>query len=151
MFQNIWHGGMPQAILADNEQRQEYFNSYVNTFLMRDVADLGGITDTIRFAKFITACAALIAQQVNYATLAETANISQVMAREWLRLLEGLGVIYLLQPYFNNTLKRITKTPKLYFCDTGLAAFLSMWLTPQTLLNGAASGFFLKIMLYWNC
>jgi predicted AAA+ superfamily ATPase len=144
VFENIWQGGMPKAVLADNEQRQEYFNSYVNTFLMRDVADLGGITETIRFAKFVTACAALVAQQVNYATIAETANISQPTAREWLRLLEGLGVIYLLQPYSNNALKRLTKTPKLYFCDTGLAAFLSMWLTPQTLLNGAANGFFFE-------
>ena len=55
-------------------------------------------------------------------------------------MLQGLGIIYLLQPFANNELKRLTKTPKLYFCDTGLCAHLSMWLTRDTLMNGAASG-----------
>lgn len=87
---------------------------------MRDVAKEGGVTDTVRFYKFMRACAALVAEQVNYKTLAEAAEISQPTAKEWTRLLQGLGIIYLLQPYVNNELKRMTKTPKLYFCDTGL-------------------------------
>lgn len=143
-FVHIWQGGMPQLLHADAEQWQEYYDSYVNTFIMRDVADLGGVTDTLRFGKFLTACAALVAEQVNYKTLAETADISQPTAKEWLRLLEGLGIVYLLQPYANNELKRLAKTPKLYFCDTGLAAHLSMWLTPETLMNGAASGHYFE-------
>ncbi|MCL2106193.1 MAG: DUF4143 domain-containing protein, partial [Oscillospiraceae bacterium] len=122
----------------------EYYNSYVNTFLLRDVAELGGVTDALRFGRFLIACAALAAAQVNYKTLAESTDISQPTAKEWLRLLEGLGVIYLLQPYANNTLKRLTKTPKLFFCDTGLAAHLSMWLSPETLMNGAVSGHFFE-------
>ena len=107
---------------------------------MRDVSSLGGIADTMRFGKFISACAALISAPVNYKTLAEAAEISQPTSKDWLRLLEGLGIIFLLQPYANNALKRLAKTPKLYFCDTGLAAHLSMWLTRETLMNGAASG-----------
>ncbi|MCI8379915.1 MAG: ATP-binding protein [Lachnospiraceae bacterium] len=144
VFEHIWRGGMPDAQSADPEQRQEYFNSYIETYLMRDVAEEGGITDTIRFHKFITACAALAAEQVNYKTLAEAAEISQPTAKEWVRLLQGLGIIYLLPPYANNELKRLTKTPKLYFCDTGLCAYLSMWLTRDTLMNGAASGHYFE-------
>lgn len=144
IFEHIWRGGMPDALMADVEQRQEYFNSYIETYLMRDVAEGGGITDTVRFRKFMNACAALVAEQVNYKTLAETAEISQPTAKEWVRLLQGLGIIYLLQPYANNELKRLAKTPKLYFCDTGLCAYLSMWLTRDTLMNGAASGHYFE-------
>ena len=144
IFDHIWRGGMPAALSADAEQRQEYFNSYIETYLMRDVAEEGGITDTVRFRKFLNACAALVAEQINYKTLAEAAEISQPTAKEWLRLLQGLGIIFLLQPYANNTLKRLAKTPKLYFCDTGLCAHLSMWLTRDTLMNGAANGHYFE-------
>ncbi|RHP31485.1 ATP-binding protein [Lachnotalea sp. AF33-28] len=144
VFEHIWRGGMPQVLSADAELRQEYYNSYVDTYLMRDVADVGGITDTVRFRKFLNACAALVAEQVNYKTLADAADIAQPTAKEWVRVLQGLGIIYLLQPFANNELKRLTKTPKLYFCDTGLCAHLSMWLTRDTLMNGAASGHYFE-------
>lgn len=144
IFETIWRGGMPDVLLADAEQRQEYYNSYIETYLMRDVSEEGGITDTIRFRKFLNACAALTAEQVNYKTLADAAEISQPTAKEWVRLLQGMGILYLLQPYANNELKRLTKTPKLYFCDTGLCAYLSMWLTRDTLMNGAASGHYFE-------
>lgn len=140
VFRHIWEGGMPQVQDADDEMRQEYFNSYIDTYLMRDVAETGGITDTVRFRKFLAGCAALVSEQVNYTTLAESADISNPTAKEWLRLLQGLHIVYLLEPYSNNALKRLTKTPKLYFCDTGLCAYLSMWLTPDVLMSGAASG-----------
>jgi predicted AAA+ superfamily ATPase len=144
VFEHIWRGGMPQVLHADSEQRLEYYNAYVNTYLMRDVAEMGGVTDTLRFGKSLTACAALIARQVNYKTPPESSEISQPPAKEWLRLLESLGIVYLLHPYSNNMLKRLTKTPKLYFCDSGLCAHLSMWLTSQTLMTGAASGHFFE-------
>ncbi len=144
VFEHIWRGGMPDAIYADAEQRQEYYNSYIETYLMRDVSEEGGITDSVRFRKFLNACAALVAEQVNYKTLAEAAEISQPTAKDWLRLLQGIGIIYLLQPFANNELKRLSKTPKLYFCDTGLCAYLSMWLTRDTLMNGAASGHYFE-------
>ena len=140
VFYHIWEGGMPQVTGVDDELREEYFNSYVDTYLMRDIAEEGGITDTVKFEKFLKVCAALVSEQVNYATLAENADISEPTAKEWIRLLQGLGIVYLLEPYSNNELKRLSKTPKLYFCDTGLCAHLSMWLTPQTLQNGAVSG-----------
>ncbi|HJD00992.1 MAG TPA: ATP-binding protein [Candidatus Mediterraneibacter excrementavium] len=144
IFDHIWRGGMPAALDADEEQRQEYFNSYIETYLMRDVSEEGGITDTVRFRRFLNACAALTAEQVNYSTLAEAADISQPTAKAWLLLLESLGIIYLLKPFANNEIKRLAKTPKLYFCDTGLCAYLSMWLTSDTLMNGAASGHYFE-------
>lgn len=140
VFEHIWQGGMPQVQGVDSELRQDYFNSYIDTYLMRDVTEAGGITDTIRFRKFLVGCASLVSEQVNYTTLAESADIAPGTAKEWLKLLEGLRVVYLLAPYSNNELKRLSKTPKLYFCDTGLCAYLSMWLTADTLRNGAASG-----------
>jgi len=142
VFEHIWRGGMPEVQFADNEQMQEYYNSYINTHLMRDVAEQGGITDTVRFTKFLAACASLVSQQVNYKNLSEATGISEPTAKDWLQLLEGMCILHLLQPYANNALSRLTKTPKLYFCDTGLAAYLSMWLTRETLMNGAANGHF---------
>ncbi len=144
VFDHIWRGGMPAVLSADAEQRQEYFNSYIETYLMRDVSEEGGITDILRFRMFLNACAALTAEPVNYKKLSEAAEISQPTAKEWLRLLQGLGIVYLLPAYANNALKRLVKTPKLYFCDTGLCAYLSMWLTRDTLMNGAASGHYFE-------
>ena len=144
VYEHIWRGGMPQVQNADAEQLQEYFESYVNTYLMRDVLEFGEVRDTLRFGRFITACAALVGEMVNYKTLADASDISEPTAKDWLFLLEGLGVVYLLRPYANNALKRLVKAPKLYFCDSGLAAHLSMWLTPQTLMHGAASGHFFE-------
>lgn len=140
IFGHIWRGGMPQVLNANEEMRQEYYSSYIDTYLMRDVAQTGGVTDSAKFMKLLKTCAALTGEQVNYATLAEASDISEPTAKNWIRLLEGLGIIYLLKPYSNNELKRLVKTPKLYFCDTGLCAYLSMWLTRDTLMNGAASG-----------
>ena len=144
VFEHIWRGGMPQVLHADAEQRQEYYDSYIDTYLMRDIAEAGGITDTVRFRRFLLACAALAAEQINYKTLADAAGISQPTAKQWLLALQCLGIVYLLQPYANNELKRLGKTPKLYFCDTGLCAHLSMWLTRNTLMNGAANGHYFE-------
>lgn len=144
VFEHIWRGGMPQVQTADEEMRQEYYSSYVDTYLMRDVAEVGGVTNSAKFMKLLRTCAALTAEQVNYATLATAADISEPTAKDWVRILEGLGIVYLLQPYSNNELKRLVKTPKLYFCDTGLCAYLSMWLTRDTLMNGAASGHYFE-------
>ncbi len=140
VFNHIWVGGMPDVQDVDNEIRNEYFNSYVETYLMRDAVEVGGVSDTVKFSRFLSACAALVSQQVNYSTLAEAADISEPTAKSWLNVLQGLGIIYLLKPFENNELKRLVKMPKMYFCDTALCAYLSMWLSSETLMNGAASG-----------
>ena len=140
VFSHIYQGGMPQAYFGDDEQRQEYFNSYVDTYLMRDITEAGGITDYVRFKELLVACAALTGERVNYNTLAEAAEIAPTTAKAWVDVLEGLFIVMRLQPYTNNALKRLVKAPKLYFCDTGLCAHLSMWLSKDALMNGAASG-----------
>lgn len=101
---------------------------------------LGRVGDTIRFHRFLTACAAMISQQLNIAKLAQVAEISHPTAKEWLEILQGLGIVYLIQPYHNNQLKRLVKSPKLYFYDTGLAAHLSLWPSSKTLQVGNMNG-----------
>lgn len=140
IFEYIWRGGMPQASAATDWLRQTYFDSYTNTYLLRDVVDLGGVTDSTNFIKFLRACAALTSEQVNYKTLSDAADVSQPTAKNWLSLLESMGIVYLLQPYANNELKRLAKTPKLYFLDTGYCAALSMWPSKATLMNGPVGG-----------
>lgn len=145
LYDEIWRGGMPQMQLGDTDARDAYYESYIDTHLMRDVTQIGGVTDAVKFRKFLTASASLVARHVNYKTLAEASDISQPTAKEWLKLIEGLGIVYLLKPYEHPALKRTTKTPKLYFLDTGLCAYLSMWLTPDALRTGAASS------AYYEC
>ena len=144
VFEHIWQGGMPLAIGASPEEREEYISSYISSYIMRDAAQLGGVSDSYRFGKFLHACASLVSQQVNYKTLADVSEISQPTARQWLELLESLGIVYLMQPYYNNSMKRLAKAPKLYFLDTGLAAHLTRWTSPQTLMMGAANGHFFE-------
>lgn len=139
-FENIWRGGLPDVQEKDEEQLGEYFNSYVETYLMRDAVDDYGITDTEGFRKFLRACAAFTGQLVNYNDLGVTAGVSGVTAKEWVKILSSMGIVFLLEPYASNELKRLTKTPKLYFCDTGFCAYLSSWTTRDVLMNGAASG-----------
>ena len=139
-FDYIFKGGMPKALDYDDEMRHEYFDSYVDTYLMKDIMELGTIVDIVRFRRFLTACASQNSNVVNYANLALVADISQPTAKEWLSLLIGMGIVYLVEPYFNNTLKRLTKTPKLYFYDTGLCAYLAKIPSKEILENSALAG-----------
>ncbi len=95
VFEHIWRGGMPQVQSADEEQRQEYFNSYIDTYLLRDAAEAGGISDSLKFIKFLRSCAALMAEQVNYAFLASASDISEPVAKNWLKILESFLIIIL--------------------------------------------------------
>ena len=141
-FERIWRGGMPDVQTLNPEQMQEYFNSYIETYLMRDAVDDNGITDTEGFRKFLRACAAFTGQLLNYNDLAVSAGVSGVTAKEWIKILQSMGIITLLEPYASNELKRLIRTPKLYFNDTGLCAYLSSWTSRDVLMNGAASGHF---------
>lgn len=144
VYSRIWEGGMPDMISMDAEVRREYWNSYIDAYLMRDAVDDNGILDTEGFRKFLRACAAFSGELVNYNDLGSAAGVSGSTAKEWAKVLQTMGIIFLLEPYYNNELKRMIKTPKLYFCDTGLCAFLSSWTSRDTLLNGAASGHYLE-------
>lgn len=144
VFARIWRGGMPDVLSLDPEQAQEYWNSYVETYLMRDAVDDNGIIDVESFRKFLRACAAFSGQLLNYNDLAAAAGVSGPTAKDWVKILQNMGIIFLLEPFFSNELKRMVKTPKLYFCDTGFCAYLSSWTTADTLMNGAASGHYFE-------
>lgn len=144
VYTHIWEGGMPDMISMDAELRREYWNSYIDAYLMRDAVDDNGIQDTEGFRKLLRACAAFSGELINYNDLGNAAGVSGATAKEWVKVLQTMGILFLLEPYFNNELKRMIKTPKLYFCDTGLCAFLSSWTSRDTLMNGAASGHYLE-------
>ncbi len=144
VYDRIWKGGMPDMLRMDQEQRREYWNSYIESYLMRDAVDDNGIQDTEGFRKFFRACAAFNGQLLNYADLGSAAGVSGTTAKDWVKVLQSMGIICLLEPFYANELKRMVKTPKLYFCDTGLCAFLSSWTSRDTLMNGAAAGSFLE-------
>ena len=144
VYTHIWQGGMPATINMNDEQRMEYYDSYIETYLMRDAVDDNGISDTEGFRRVLRACAAFVGNLINYSDLAQAGNVSVPTAKEWVKILQSMGIIYLLEPYSNNELKRIVKTPKLYFCDTGLCAYLSMWTSMETLMNGAVSGHYFE-------
>ena len=133
VYTRIWEGGMPDMLGMDPEQRRGYWNSYIDTYLMRDAVDDNGIQDTEGFRKFLRACAAFSGQLLNYNDLGTAAGVSGVTAKEWVKILLSMGVVFLLEPFYSNELKRMIKTPKLYFCDTGFCAFLSSWTSRDTL------------------
>ncbi len=144
VYAHIWEGGMPGTIGMTDEQRMEYYESYIETYLMRDAVDDNGIRNTEGFRKVLRACAAFAGTLLNYSDIALAGNVSVPVAKDWVKVLQSMGIIYLMEPYSNNELKRLIKTPKLYFCDTGLLAYLSMWTGKETLMNGAASGHFFE-------
>lgn len=142
---NIWEiihrGGYPQ--LQDPEMDwQIYFASYVKTYLERDVRELSAVQDLDAFRRFMIACAARTGEMLNYSNIAEEIGKDADTVKKWISILEASGIIYILEPYTASVLKRAIRTPKLYFRDTGLAAYLTRWLTPETLANGAMSGAF---------
>ena len=144
VFEHIWRGGYADIMNATPSQMQVYYQSYIDNYLIADAVNDEGISDTASFKKFLRACAALTGNLVNYKTLADTCGISVPTARKWLDILQDMDVIYLLEPYSNNELQRLTKTPKLYFCDTGLCAYMTRWLTKESLREGAAGGHFFE-------
>ena len=142
VFEHIWRGGYADVQNASAEQMEIYYQSYIDNYLIADAVNDERITDTNSFKKFLRSCAALVGNLLNYNTLAESSGISVPTAKKWISILQDMDVIYLLEPYSNNELQRLVKTPKLYFCDTGLCAYLTRWLTKDTLRDGAAGGHF---------
>ncbi|MBQ9609869.1 MAG: ATP-binding protein [Lachnospiraceae bacterium] len=144
---NIWNiihrGGYPE--LQDNSiDWTMFYSSYIKTYLERDVRTLAAVQDIEAFRKFMVACAARTGQMLNYSNIAQEVGKDTGTIRNWMSILEASGIIYILEPYVSSALKRAIKTPKLYFRDTGLAAYLTRWLTPETLANGAMSGAFFE-------
>ncbi len=144
VFEFISKGGMPAVQKADTDTKNVFFSSYIETYLMRDVRQVAGITDETKFKKFLVACASNVSEQLNLNNIAKITEISHPTAKSWLSILERLNVVFLLEPYSNNIFKRLAKTPKLYFWDTGLCSYLAKWLTKETLLNGRDAGHYFE-------
>ncbi|MDR0470311.1 MAG: ATP-binding protein [Nitrososphaerota archaeon] len=144
IYTRIFNGGMPQIIAEGINNRERFYESYIRTYLERDVRDLSGNIDVLKFHRFIIAVAARTAQLINFKSIADDADIDQATTKNWLNILETLGLIFYLYPYSNNSLKRTIKSPKLYFYDSGLVAHLTRWSNAETLMNGAQSGAILE-------
>lgn len=144
IFERIYRGSMPAIVNGTNSNSQIFYRSYVSTYIERDVRELSESIDALKFFRFITAVAARCGQMVNVAEIAGDADINQVQAKNWLGILETLGIIFYLHPYSNNLLKRLVKTPKLYFYDTGLVCYLTKWSSAETLESGAMNGAILE-------
>ena len=138
LWETIHRGSYPELYSSERDW-QEYYSSYVATYLERDINELIS-SDSITFTKFLTAVAARTGEMLSYANIASEIGVSEPTVKSWISILERTGIVYLLQPYSANVLKRAIKTPKIYFRDTGLACYLTRWLTPDTLKCSAVAG-----------
>lgn len=136
----IHRGSYPELYANPDREWVDYYQSYVKTYLERDVNQLIKAKNHTTFVRFMTAVAARTGQVLNYANIASELSVSEITVREWISILERSGIVYLLKPYTPSALNRAIKTPKIFFRDTGLCAYLTRWLTPETLKNGAMAG-----------
>jgi hypothetical protein len=157
LYTAIWRGGFPQFALDQSTPRDVFFGSYLQTYIQRDVRSLARVGDELAFQRFVRAAAARTGQLLNFADLARDVDVDQKTAKAWLSILETSGLVYLLPPWHSNPTKRLVKTPKLYFLDTGLCTYLTRWTSPQSLEAGAMSGAILETYVvaevlkgYWH-
>ena len=141
-YSDIWeiiHKGSYPELYDVEREWQDFYSSYVATYLERDINELIS-ADSLTFTKFMTSVAARTGEMLNYANIASEVGVSEPTIKNWVSVLERTGIIYILQPYRASALKRAIKTPKIYFRDTGLACYLTRWLTPEALKNSAVAG-----------
>lgn len=144
IYERIWNGSMPGLASGRFSDRDVFYNSYLQTYIERDVSELIERVDKIMFADFVRAAACRSGQMLNIHDIAMDVGVSDDTAKRWLAVLERSGVIFYLRPYSNNLLKRTVKTPKMYFFDTGLVAYLTRYSSPEILANGAINGAILE-------
>ena len=143
VYRQIFMGGMPKLYSSDIP-RERFFIDYINTYLERDIHDLEQVGKLDAFYNFLVFMAAHTAQELKYEEISKEIGISAPTAKAWVSMLERSGVIFILRPYYDNITKRLIKTPKIYFLDTGLAAYLCRWPSSETLENGAMAGAFFE-------
>ncbi|MBQ9565325.1 MAG: ATP-binding protein [Synergistaceae bacterium] len=144
VWNRIHRGWMPELAANSDYDWQMFYGAYVRTYLERDVRDLAQVGDEGKFIRFMTCAASRTGSLLNLSAMARDADVSQPTAERWLSVLAASNLVYLLRPYSNNMAKRMIKAPKLYFLDTGLAAYLTRWNTPETLRSGAMAGAFFE-------
>lgn len=139
----IFKGGMPK-INASSINRDKYYSDYINTYLERDIKELSQVGKLDEFYVFLVYIAARTGQEIKYDEISKQVGISAPTAKSWITILERSGVIFILRPYSSSVTNRLVKTPKMYFMDTGLAAYLCRWPNAETLQNGNMDGAFLE-------
>lgn len=144
LYQRIWKGSMPGLVSGKFSDRDVFYSSYLQTYIDRDVSELISRVDKLQFRDFIRAAACRTGQLLNVHDIANDVGVSDDTAKRWLQVLEKSEVIFYLRPYSNNLLKRTIKTPKLYFFDTGLVAYLTRYTSPEILASGAINGAILE-------
>lgn len=144
IFERIWQGGFPSLASGKYTNRDIYYSSYLQTYLSRDVKEEVTIKDDSKFIDFIRAAACRIGQELNVHSIATDVEVSDDTAKRWLGMLEKSEVIFYLHPYSNNLLKRVVKTPKLYFFDTGLVCYLTKYSNAEILQNSSINGAILE-------
>lgn len=140
VFDKIIKGSYPEIYKNENLDRNEYFETYIRTYIERDIRQLINVQDEIKFLKFISNVAVRTGQELNLSDICNGVGITSVTAEKWLSILKNTGIIYLLQPYSNNNVARIVKKPKVYFMDTGLACYLAGYMDSITLEKSAYNG-----------
>ena len=143
IYERIWNGSMPGLISGKYTDRDVFYSSYLQTYIDRDVTEQINLVDKLLFRDFIRAAACRAGQMLNVHDIASDVGVSDDTAKRWLQVLEKSDIIYL-RPYSNNLLKRTIKTPKMYFFDTGLVAYLTRYSTPEILASGAINGAILE-------
>ena len=144
IYQRIWNGSLPGYVSGNFTDRDVFYFSYLQTYIDRDVSELVALTDKLLFQDFVRAAACRAGQMLNVHDIAQDVGVSDDTAKRWLQVLEKSDIIFYLRPYSNNLLKRTVKTPKMYFFDTGLVAYLTRYSSPEILQNGAINGAILE-------
>ena len=144
IYERIWNGSLPGLVSGKFTDRDIFYSSYLQTYIERDITDLIGKVDKLLFSDFIRSAACRVGQVLNVHDIAKDVGIADNTAKRWLQILEKSDVIFYLRPYSNNLLKRTIKSPKLYFFDTGLVAYLTKYSSPEILSNGSLNGAILE-------
>lgn len=140
----IIHRGYMPRLVSSNDDWETFYASYVSTYIERDVNKISHIDDKTDFVRFMASVAARSGELLNYDSISKDIGVSSTTVKRWLQILQTAGIIFLLYPYYSNHLKRMIKTPKVYFMDTGLMAWLTRWVTPDTIKYGAKAGQFFE-------
>lgn len=157
IYEEIFRGGMPK-LRSSSIEKDRYYMDYVNTYIERDIKGLAQVGKPNEFYDFLVYMASHTGQGLKYDDISNTVNISSPTAKTWVSILERSGIIFILRPYHSNVTKRMVKTPKIYFMDTGLASYLCRWPNGETIQNGIMAGAFLEtyvvseiVKSYFNC
>lgn len=140
IWEKIHRGQYPELYENPEKEWNDFYASYIDTYLEKDVFELIKTQNSMAFTKFLTALAARTGNVINYSSLASEVGVDEKTILSWTGILVRSGIVYLLKPYFSSALNRAIKSPKLYFRDTGLVCYLTRWLTPETARNGNMSG-----------